>query len=662
MRTRGEARSAAERAGDARWARPLAIGTCVVVMALLALTPGIAGREDLGRHLLLGRIISETWRVPDVNLLTYTYPDYPFVNHHWLSEVVFYQLHRVAGRDGLIVFQTAVMTAAFAIAFVPRAPHRHVALYWTAGLAAAVLLGYRADQRPELFSFLGVALFAWLFERIRRRDDWRYRLAVVLVGAAWVNLHIYFVFGLGMAGAFLLERCWLERTPAALRRELGWFAALLVGCLLGPNGIDGLVYPFRIFSNYGVDIVENTSPLGLWEEMMVPMLLVLPFFSAGVLAALGVEVAAWRRRLRPPRIADVIVAVAALVAAWTMVRNVPLLALAGLPPIAVAASQARRAAATTRSWASHAALATAALLTLVLVHGRLDGRYTRVFPAPIYPTPFGLDDPDRYGRLRALVERYGLAGPVLTDFDIGSLVEYEMAPEPGYVDNRPEAFPAAFWRGEYQEALALGPAWDELRDRRGWNTIVVSLQAAKPILRGLDQRGGWVLVHLDDACAVFVRDDPRNAKVIAALGSRTDLVRRTEQDLVMRLEAFDALPFWRRQVEADRIVYRLYALSMVTPPGHAWRHLAALDTRYPDYRLLHEIMLVTATDAQSDELERMLREQARWPTGVKQVLDWATKLVQAGRPREALAVLERGRWFFPLSPVLRDAVRNAPPM
>ena len=73
----------------------------VLLMLLLAWTPGISFTEDLGRHLLLGQIISETHHVPDTNYLTYTHPDFPFVNHHWLSEVILYRLHNLIGLNAL---------------------------------------------------------------------------------------------------------------------------------------------------------------------------------------------------------------------------------------------------------------------------------------------------------------------------------------------------------------------------------------------------------------------------------------------------------------------------------------------------------------------------------------------------------------------------------
>src|SRR3989338_8322910 len=48
---------------------------------------------DIGRHIKLGEIIWQTKSIPNTNLFSFTAPDYPFVNHHWLSEVIFYGVY-----------------------------------------------------------------------------------------------------------------------------------------------------------------------------------------------------------------------------------------------------------------------------------------------------------------------------------------------------------------------------------------------------------------------------------------------------------------------------------------------------------------------------------------------------------------------------------------
>ena len=40
---------------------------------------------DLGRHLKNGQLFIETGLIPKINLYSYAYPDYPFINHHWGS-------------------------------------------------------------------------------------------------------------------------------------------------------------------------------------------------------------------------------------------------------------------------------------------------------------------------------------------------------------------------------------------------------------------------------------------------------------------------------------------------------------------------------------------------------------------------------------------------
>lgn len=654
----------------------VALGGALALMALLAWTPGISFQEDLGRHLLLGRIILEKHAVPRTNLLTYTHPDFPFVNHHWLSEVLFYLWHRAVGLNGLIVIKIILMATALALAFgaVPpddRRPGQWVswrwALYWLAGLLAAVILGFRAHIRPELFSFLNIALYLWLFERLRKRADvessWNRiwpRAALVGLMLFWVNAHIYFLFGLGMAAAFAIERGLLTRRLRGWAREGAWLAALVAAACINPNGPRGLLYPLHIFSNYGLPVTENASPLEYWKSVINPMLLALPVFSAFVLLAL--PAATWRSREHAAqRRANRWIALAALLGAWAMARNTPLLALAGLPVIGEALRRKPDPEAALMSPGGRMAWARAVLglaaavpvlvLNLGLAHGVVNGWYSRLFPAPIAPTPFGFDDESRYTRLRQLHDAGNLPGPVFTDYNIGSLVEYQIYPEPGYVDNRPEAFPESFWRAEYLPALALGADWDRIAAARGFNSIIVSPAGVKePFIQELARRGDeWRLTYLDDLCAVFVRP--------ALAGGPSLDEKAFEQEIARALATLSNLPWWRRPVEAEALVYRLYGLLCIGERARAWPHLRELHRRYPDYQIVHELMRVTAPPEEWALIEDLLARRARWPLAAKQALDWGRALLAQGRAREAEAVFRRGLRFFPLSPALHDAVK-----
>jgi hypothetical protein len=672
--------------------RILALLGPLILMLALACTPGISFTEDLGRHLLLGRIICEQHAVPRTNCLTYTHPDFPFVNHHWLSEVILYLLHRTVGLNGLIVWKMVMLTGALGLAMWTCRPWDRareaaggtdagpsvpafgrtatVSLYWLAGILAAVMMGFRSHIRPELFTYLFVAVYGWLFERIRNGARWP-RWAILPLACLWANAHIYFIFGVGMAAAFALER-WLEkRSRNALFWEAAWLGAIVLAGCVNPNGGKGFLYPFSIFTNYGIDITENASPLSYWRSVLNPMLLALPLLSLLGLVGLarGVRMSLRTGSRLPPRLANHLIMLAALAATWKMARSVPLLALTALPVIGAWLQEKREGASHVEVRVSGVGRIVSALsltwtilvvaLNLWLLHGVLEGGYNRVFPSPVGPTPFGFDREERYGRLRALAEQGGLRGPVFSDYNLGSLVEYELYPQKGYVDNRPEAFPAAFWREEYVPALALADGWDLICEKRKINAVIVSLPGVREAyVREMMRRPAWVLVHLDELCAVWVRNTEENNLLISRHSfMKYPGLHAYERQLAERLLALPDVPWWRRQVEADRIVYGLYGLVCIGQEPRVWPYLWQLHRMYPDYQVVHELLRVTAPRDQFARIEPALAARARWPLAAKQVLDWASHLAAAGRADDAYRALIRGRFFFPLSPVLRDAVR-----
>src|SRR3989338_8211437 len=95
----------------------------LIIAAIIALTALVYFQQnnftsiDLGRHIKNGQIV---WRQPDVlfkNLYSYTEPNFPFVNHHWLAGVIFWLLYLIGGFKILSVLNILLGVATILIAF-----------------------------------------------------------------------------------------------------------------------------------------------------------------------------------------------------------------------------------------------------------------------------------------------------------------------------------------------------------------------------------------------------------------------------------------------------------------------------------------------------------------------------------------------------------------
>ena len=177
-------------------------------------------------------------------------------------------------------------------------------------------------------------------------------------------------------------------------------------------------------------------------------------------------------------------------------------------------------------------------------------------------------------------------------------------------------------------------------------------------VRELLRRPEWVLVHFDFLCAAWLRDTEQNRDAIAMNRVDDSSIASFEKDLSDRIDRLPRESLARRHVEADRIVYELYALVCLDEAPRAWPHIWRLHELYPDYQVVHELMRVSAPPEQVEAVKEVLARRARWPVAAKQVLDWGRVLESEGRMQEALSVYARGRWFFPLSPQLREAIEQ----
>src|SRR3989344_6228837 len=94
------------------------VAWCAVLLAQKIDLP----QADIGRHIKNGEIILHgSWvdkrAVLQTNFYSYTQTQHEFVNHHWLSGVIFYLIFQIFGFVGLSIFYIVLVSAAFYIFF-----------------------------------------------------------------------------------------------------------------------------------------------------------------------------------------------------------------------------------------------------------------------------------------------------------------------------------------------------------------------------------------------------------------------------------------------------------------------------------------------------------------------------------------------------------------
>jgi hypothetical protein len=146
--------------------------------------------EDLWGRLAVGRLVLSEGRVPAKDVFAYVPTKPLWVDHEWLSGVVFQEVHRASGGTGLLVLRAALGLGA--ISFLLHAA-RGASPWTVAFLSIAVsplfAQGFNSVVRAQSFTFLFFAMTLFVLERGRAKG------ALVPLTALWANLHGGFVVG-----------------------------------------------------------------------------------------------------------------------------------------------------------------------------------------------------------------------------------------------------------------------------------------------------------------------------------------------------------------------------------------------------------------------------------------------------------------------------------
>lgn len=498
--------------------------------------------QDLGRHIKTGEIILETKQIPNINLYSYTYPEFPFINHHWLSEVVFYLVTHTTGFNGLLVFSTGIVVFSFGLMVWYSLRFKNILATTIVSFFYLQILFERTDVRPEIFSFLFLSLFVVILYSFRTRfTKWIFLLPFLEL--IWVNMHIYFPIGVLTIGLFLVDAIIKNRknlfTPHT-KTLIFIFALSSLSTICNPQGIQGALYPLTVFNNYGYQIEENQNIFFLWSYSQKPTIL---YFSFTLLL---LSITLFVNTLKTKLIDWLLVLVFSLLAVLS-IRNFPLFVFATFIPASYVLSK------TLDRFSFHKpkmlTVTVFILLCLFVWSGtQLVNRFGFGFGIPTGATN-GID----------FLQNEKIQGSLFNNFDIGSYMEYRLYPEQKvFVDGRPEAYPKEFFEKTYIPMQYDPQIFAKVDSRYNFQTIFFSHTDQTPwaqvFLSWLIKDTRWSMVYLDDYIVIFVKNNKDNEELVKKYGMTEPTLHISHLNTgdiksLSRLVAFFQTIGWREQEE-----------------------------------------------------------------------------------------------------------------
>lgn len=447
--------------------------------------------QDLGRHLITGEIILKTHSIPKINLFSYTFPNFPFINHHWLTEVFYSHLFQAAGFNSLLILNTILVILSFGLVIASIYRKTGALALSFCSLLFIPILFERTDVRPEFFSFLFLSLFIVILYKFREKYT-RLIFLLPFIELLWTNVHIYFPIGIALIIIFFVDYLILNRNHFNYK-YIGIFAVILslslLSTLFNPNGLKGALYPLSVFQNYGYSIQENQNIFFLWNYSHNPAIL---FFGISAIFLFLILILA-RKKTCP---ADWLISISFSILAMTAIRNFPLFIFATFIPFARSLSNIHF------TFPKH--IKTIFLVFLLALF---------VFEAQwIYAKKgFGMGTETGAKEGVDFFLKNNLKGPIFNNFDIGSYLIYRLYPkEKVFVDGRPEAYPASFFKEEYIPMQEKSDIFETADRKYNFNTIFFSHTDQTPwaekFIKQITENKKWNLVYLDDFSAIWTKD------------------------------------------------------------------------------------------------------------------------------------------------------------
>jgi hypothetical protein len=452
--------------------------------------------QDLGRHLLLGKMIVIEGRIPSTNTFSYTNPGFEFINHHWGSEVVFYVIWKMFALDGLIIFKTvSIISLIFLLSFysIKKTGIFNVVLVLFPIIG---LFTERTDTRPEIFGYIFLTLtLLILYKESNKKGKSVWLLPFITL--LWVNTHISFVF-CPLIYVFFIITALINKRIHLSHLVIG--GLILIALLINPNGIKGALYPLEIFNNYGYTVVENQTPFFL--QTVINFTSIKYFYILSALMVFAGLLMIYKKRYF-----EFLVTVMLCIMSFKAVRNFPFFAISAIYPLSFGLTDFSNLFNLKfkykNGWLTLIQLIVIGIVWCATILNTVFFATNGYYKSRFSPVRTGTGEVKGMEKTVDYFITKKMTGPIFNNFDIGSYLIFRLYPqEKVFVDGRPEAYPSDFFQKTYIPMQEHEAIWNQQDDVYHFNTVMVSHTDMTPwfqkFIGWISKNDIWGIVYFDD--------------------------------------------------------------------------------------------------------------------------------------------------------------------
>ncbi|MFI5109783.1 MAG: tetratricopeptide repeat protein [Terriglobales bacterium] len=482
---------------------------------------------DLGWQMATGRWVVQHRQIPSIDVFSYTAQGQPWI-YPVGAGLLFYAAYLV-GKYALLTW----LGAAACMGTVALLIWRRSALTAVLAILAIPVIVLRTAPRAEMFTVVLFAAFLTVLWRQQEGGSARLWLLPLMM-AAWVNLHLGFVAGLGLMGGYVLvealEMVWPERRHAAadrLRYAWPWLTATLAATAVNPWGAGiyrALLRQESATAAHSQWITEWAPARLNWTLASMSFSLRSPdgaFYVMLLVAAVALLLALWRRQLG----AAVLLSGAVLLA----IRHIRFQAL--FAEVVVVVGGAVLASALAGRWERIRQTRFGSFAVIGLAYCVVGLACLRAGDLVSNRSYLGSTNLNTFGAglswwfpegAAAFMERENVPGRIFNSYNEGGYLTWRLGPKyQDYIDGRALPFGPKFFERNQQlmSTLPDSPEWQREAEQYDINAIIVPLARYNgvelfPVLRQFCASATWRPVYLDEVSAVFVRRSLRNASLI----------------------------------------------------------------------------------------------------------------------------------------------------